>query len=141
MKQVSPLSAETESMLHEAIKGCPHQRVRQRAQAVLWSAMGYQRSDIADLSFVVADVVSHWLNHWESDGLSGLYDAPRHGRPPIYTATEALQLKEFLDESPQQLQQAQVKLTALTGKSSSLDTIKRLLKKTPTTAGSVAVAR
>lgn len=141
MKQVSPLSVETELMLHEAIKGCSHQRVRQRAQAVLWSAMGYQRSDIADLLFVVPDVVSHWLNHWESDGLSGLYDAPRHGRPPIYTADEGMHLKALLDESPQQLRQAGDKLMELTGKLSSLDTVKRLLKKTPTIAGSVAAAR
>lgn len=141
MKQVSPLSVEIEMMLHEAIKGCSHQRVRQRSQAVLWSAMGYQRSAIADLLFVVPDVVSHWLNHWESDGLSGLYDAPRHGRPSIYTAAEGMYLKTLLDESPQQLRQAGDKLTELTGKSSSLDTVKRLLKKTPTIAGSVAAAR
>jgi len=104
-------------------------------------AMGYQRRDIADLSFVTPDVVSNWLNHWESDGLSGLYDAPRHGRPPIYTKSDGVHLKAFLDESPQQLRQAQAQLTELTGKSSSLDTVKRLLKKTPTIVGNAVVAR
>ena len=141
MKYVYPLSPEAESMLHEAAKDCPHQRVRQRAQAILWSAMGYQRRDIADLSFVTPDVVSNWLNHWESDGLSGLYDAPRHGRPPIYTKRDGAHLKAFLDESPQQLRQAQAQLTELTGKSSSLDTVKRLLKKTPTIVGNAVVAQ
>jgi transposase len=139
MKYVSPLTPESESMLHDAIRGCPHQRVRQRAQAVLWSAMGYQRRDIADLSFVIPDVVSHWLNDWEREGLSGLYDAPRCGRPCIYTAIDAVHLKVFLDESPQQLQQAQAQLTEQTGKSSSLETIKRLLKKTLTIAGNAVV--
>ena len=98
MKYVSSLSSEIESMLHEAVSGCPHQRVRQRAQAILWSAMGYSRRDIADLSFVVPIVVSHWLDHWEKAGLSGLYDAPRSGRPPIYTAIDGVHLKAFLDE-------------------------------------------
>ncbi len=141
MKYVSSLSSEIESMLHEAVNGCPHQRVRQRAQAILWSAMGYSRRDIADLSFVVPIVVSHWLDHWEKAGLSGLYDAPRSGRPSIYTATDAVHLKAFLDESPQQLRQAQSQLIELTGKSSSLDTVKRLLKKTPIIAGNAVVAR
>ena len=141
MKYVSPLSSEIESMLHEAVSGCPHQRVRQRAQAILWSARGYSRRDIADLSFVVPIVISHWFNHWEKAGLSGLYDAPRRGRPSIYTATDAVHLKAFLDESPQQLRQAQSQLIELTGKSSSLDTVKRLLKKTPIIAGNAVVAR
>jgi transposase len=141
MKYVSPLSSDIESMLHEAVSGCPHQRVRQRAQAILWSAMGYSRRDIADLSFVVPIVVSHWLDHWEKAGLSGLYDAPRSGRPPIYTAIDGVHLKAFLDESPQQLRQAQAQLIEQTGKSSCLDTVKRLLKKTPIIAGNAVVAR
>jgi len=141
MKYVSPLSPEIESMLHEAVSGCPHQRVRQRAQAILWSARGYSRRDIADLSFVVPIVVSHWFDHWEKAGLSGLYDAPRSGRPPIYTAIDGVHLKAFLDESPQQLRQAQAQLIEQTGKSSSLDTVKRLLKKTPIIVGNAVVAR
>jgi transposase len=141
MKYVSPLSPEIESMLHEAVNGCPHQRVRQRAQAILWSARGYSRRDIADLSFVVPIVVSHWFDHWEKAGLSGLYDAPRSGRPPIYTAIDGAHLKAFLDDFPQQLRQAQAQLIEQTGKSSSLDTVKRLLKKTPIIAGNAVVAR
>ena len=141
MKYVSSLSSEIESMLHEAVSGCPHQRVRQRAQAILWSAMGYSRRDIAALPFVVPIVVSHWLDHWEKAGLSGLYDAPRSGRPPIYTAIDGVHLKAFLDESPQQLRQAQAQLIEQTGKSSSLDTVKRLLKKTPIIVGNAVVAR
>ena len=86
-------------------------------------------------------MVSHWLDHWEKAGLSGLYDAPRSGRPPIYTAIDGVHLKAFLDESPQQLRQAQAQLIEQTGKSSSLDTVKRLLKKTPIIVGNAVVAR
>ena len=93
--------------------------------------------------WVIKDVtlLTCHLNDWERCGLSGLYDAPRCGRPCIYTAIDAVHLKAFLDESPQQLRQAQSQLTELTGKSSSLETIKRLLKKTLTIAGNAVVAQ
>lgn len=131
MKRVSALSSVEEGNLHDAIKGCDIARVRQRAQAVLWSAMGYSRTEISKLLFVVPDVVTHWLDRWEANGLAGLYDAPRSGRPAIYTGGEAQQLRELVDATPQQLAQVQSKMVELTGKRASRDTLKRMLKKIP----------
>ena len=59
----------------------------------------------------------------------GLYDAVRIGRKPIYTEAEVYRLKSLVDEEPHQLKRAQAILEEETGKKSSLDTIKRNIKK------------
>lgn len=137
MKRVGELSQEEVDTLQEAIKHCEQSRVRQRAQAVLWSSMGYCRTEISRLLFVVPDVVSHWLDKWQEIGLAGLYDETRSGRPPVYSEADVQLLKTLVDESPQHLRQVQAKMAMLTGKTASVDTLKRLLKKHSTIGGNV----
>ncbi len=57
-------------------------RVRDRAHAVLLSHKGQKIEDIASIFDVNRDTVSDWFTRWESDGLSGLQDAPGRGRKP-----------------------------------------------------------
>lgn len=91
--------------------------------------MGYSRTEIGKLLFVIPDVVSTWLSRWTESGLAGLYDEPRSGRPPIYSEPEIQKLRELVDLAPQELKKAQAELAAITGKFASRDTLKRVLKK------------
>ncbi|MBL8259639.1 MAG: helix-turn-helix domain-containing protein [Candidatus Competibacteraceae bacterium] len=75
------------------------------------------------------DTISAWLDGWERDGLCGLYDGPRSGRPRIYTAGEEARLCGWLDEEPRQIQQAQARLEQATGKPASRQTAHRIVKK------------
>ena len=129
MKFVKPLTPVEEVTLKAAWHYGPTPRVRQRAQAVYWSHQGYGLSAIAKALEAHYTSVSGWLDRWETQGLRGLYDEPRSGRPTIYTESEAQHLRELIEQEPRQVKQAQAQLIRETGKSASRDTLKRLLKK------------
>ena len=57
-------------------------RVALRAQMVLLSARGYTVPQIAAIHDCGQDVVRLWLHRYEQEGVAGLDDAPRSGRPP-----------------------------------------------------------
>ena len=139
-KYVTPLTEEERATLRAAMAYGPSARVRQRAQAVYGSDQGFRIGSLAVLLDVDRDTVSAWLERWERDGLRGLYDAPRPGRPMIYTPEEQQQLREWVDAEPRQLKQAQARLAEASGKRASGATLKRILKKSTATATSAAGA-
>jgi transposase len=57
-------------------------RVALRAQMVLLSDRGYSAPQIARIHGCGRDVVRTWLHRYEAQGVAGLDDAPRGGRPP-----------------------------------------------------------
>jgi transposase len=57
-------------------------RVALRAQMVLLSDRGLSVPEIANIHDCGCDVVRNWLHRYERDGIAGLEDAPRSGRPP-----------------------------------------------------------
>ena len=81
MKFVSALSRpdhQALTRLHQ--QGATH-RQRQRAHAVLLSAKGCSLAQIAHLLDTTPATVSRWLGRWRSQGLPGLCDAAKTGRP------------------------------------------------------------
>ncbi len=56
--------------------------VRTRCQMVLLSARGRSAVEIAELTLFDQDTVLFWFDRYEADGLAGLEDRPRSGRPP-----------------------------------------------------------
>jgi transposase len=57
-------------------------RVALRAQMVLLSARGYSVPQIAAIHDCGPEVVRLWLHRYTEQGIAGLQDAPRSGRPP-----------------------------------------------------------
>ena len=57
-------------------------RVALRAHMVLLSGRGYSVSEIAKVHDCGLDVVRTWLHRYEEQGVEGLEDEPRSGRPP-----------------------------------------------------------
>jgi len=57
-------------------------RVALRAHMVLLSARGYSVPRIAAIHDCGEDVVRTWLHRYEVEGVAGLEDEPRSGRPP-----------------------------------------------------------
>src|SRR5947209_4442687 len=53
---------------------------------VLLSARGYGVPRIAAIHACGQDIVRLWLHHYEHQGVAGLDDAPRGGRPPADVA-------------------------------------------------------
>ncbi|MDS4027046.1 MAG: helix-turn-helix domain-containing protein [Candidatus Contendobacter sp.] len=122
MKRIRPLSEAECEALRAVWKDGLNSRVRQRAQAVYLAHRGYGRIALSLLFEVDVDTISAWLDGWERDGLCGLDDEPRSGRPRIYTPAEEGQLCQWLDEKPRQLKQAQAQLAQATGKPASWQT-------------------
>jgi transposase len=57
-------------------------RVSERARMVRLSAQGHSAPEIARLMECHPASVRHWLKAYQGQGIIGLYDAPRSGRPP-----------------------------------------------------------
>src|SRR6266705_5878906 len=63
-------------------------RDRLRARIVLAAAAGSNNAAIAAQMGVHVDTVRKWRRRFAAAGLAGLKDAPRSGRPPVFTAAD-----------------------------------------------------
>jgi len=59
-----------------------------RARIVLAAAAGQANAAIAGELAVHVDTVRKWRRRFAASGLAGLKDAPRSGRPPVFTAAD-----------------------------------------------------
>src|SRR5712691_4990631 len=66
-----------ERVSHQAVG-----RVALRAHMVLLSGRGYSVPQIAAIHNDGCDVVRQWLHRYEREGIAGLEDEPKSGRPP-----------------------------------------------------------
>ena len=103
MKFVTPLTEAEQITLLEAREQGPSAALRRRAQAVELNSRGYRLTAIAALLAVHRETVSGWLDLWETQGLRGLYDQPRGGRPPRFPLSEAEQVRLEVEQAPRQL--------------------------------------
>jgi transposase len=83
------LSAAEEAVLVARARSVRGQyRDRLRAQIVLASAAGVSNAAIAAQVGVCTDTARKWRCRFAAGRLAGLRDAPRSGRPPVFTATD-----------------------------------------------------
>ncbi len=129
MKQIAPLTEVEQTTLTEAYHHHPTFRVRQRAHALLLNHRGYSMARIRELFEVQHETVSRWVQRWEAEGLVGLLDQERSGRPPILDEKAVQILIDAVNENPHQLKHAHDHLQEKTGQVVSRDTVKRVLKK------------
>lgn len=62
--------------------------LRRRAHAIVLSHQGHTINQICNILSVTRETVSLWFDAWEAQGLEGLSDKPRTGRPSIYSDEE-----------------------------------------------------
>jgi len=129
MKQITPLSDAEQVTLQQAYQQHPTFRASQRAHALLLNHRGYSMARLSELFEVQHETVSRWCERWEKEGITGLFDQERSGRPTTLNEIEARQFIEQVDNNPHQMKIAHEQLQKETGKVVSRDTLKRLLKK------------
>jgi transposase len=78
----------------------PHAEVV-RARIVLLAAEGAANMDIAERVGVCVDVVSKWRKRFCQEGLSGLKDRPRSGRPRVFGSEVVAGIKALACEPPE----------------------------------------
>lgn len=89
---------------HEALKrGARREvgRVSERMHAVLLSSRGYEVGQIAAILEYDEATVRRWLERFEAEGLEGLQDRPRSGRPRSAGAAAQQTVRRVVEASPE----------------------------------------
>lgn len=69
-------------VLKERMLESENYREISRCRAMMLSHKGYTINDLADIFDVDRDTISSWFDNYESQGIKGLQDHARSGRPP-----------------------------------------------------------
>lgn len=81
-------------------KGKTEQRYATRAKIVLLSAEGERRDSVAKRLGVTPGIISKWRKRFREQGIDGLFDLPRSGKPPRYDAATEQRILDLLDNDP-----------------------------------------
>lgn len=128
MKFINPLSDEEQRTLTEAYRNHPSHRVRERAQALLLSSRSYPVVRLSEIFKVEHETASGWIDAWENEGIVGLFDRPRSGRPRTLTEEEQKMFLAEMENNPHQLKAVASKVMEQTNKVFSLDSLRSLLR-------------
>ena len=115
-------------MLQRIYKQSKHYQVRQRAHCLILSAQGYKISELMSIFKVSRNTVYNWFNSWDSSQLVGLYNQSGRGRKRIFNFRQGEQIKNWVKETPKNLEKVQAKIKQEWQKTVSKKTIKRVIK-------------
>lgn len=87
-RYIRQLSEPEQCSLQAMVKESAQHRERQRAQAILWSHQSQDMESILSLLKIDRDTLSSWFSRWENEGITGLKDKPRSGRPAASNEAE-----------------------------------------------------
>lgn len=84
--------------LREAYKRETDARVRERILMVLWLGEGESSYDVGRRLFCPHSKVLYWKERFEKDGIAGLRDKPRSGKPPRLSMESAERIRERIGD-------------------------------------------
>lgn len=92
---------ETElSTIEKAIQKSDSTRVIKRATALRMLHQGFSTAEVSEILSVSKPVIYQWFRRFRTEGLSGLENRPKSGRPPIADEAFLKVLEETLDQEP-----------------------------------------
>jgi transposase len=97
---VHKLTEQDLDRLKEFDKEVNDRRVHDRVRATLLSHRGYNVRKIAEVLDVNHRFISNWLDRYEREGVTGLLDRPRSGRPSRVTQRYLQCLAGAVEKSP-----------------------------------------
>ena len=100
---VRELTAQERSALRRLVRGGTDASAVRRAQMVLLSSRGKTASEVASLWGVTGQCVRKVINRFNREGLAGLPDRPRRGRPRKADDGYVTLLKEAVQADPHEL--------------------------------------
>lgn len=117
--------------LEHGYKNGSRHAFRKRCHLVLLKAEGRASNDVGAIVGLHQVSVNSWLTRYEREGIDGLKTKPGRGRKPVLDAEQDYdQIRAAVAEERQRLHQAKRLLEEELGKTFSLKTLKRFLKKT-----------
>ena len=75
-------------------------RVAKRLRAVVMNSDGHTSGELAEILQAPRSKVSEWLQRYQTDGIDGLLEGVRSGRPSELTEKQQQQLGDILDSGP-----------------------------------------
>jgi transposase len=75
-------------------------RVAKRLRAVVLNSEGHTSGELANILQAPRSKVSEWLQRYQTDGIDGLLEGCRSGRPSELTEKQQHQLGDILDSGP-----------------------------------------
>ncbi len=128
MRYIETLSEKDKEDLTSLFKYHNSHSVRRRAHTILLSAERFSVGQISHIYEIHRDTVIATFSKWEKEGISGLYDASKSGRPPTLSDDETDRAIALLKEDPRSIKKALASTKELTGKKISQSTLKRIAK-------------
>ena len=97
------LTTESLTIIEKAIKNHDDLRVRQRATIIRLLHLEHKPNEIAELLSIQPSKVYYWHKRWREEGLDGLEDRPRSGRPAAADDRYRQLLAQTIEQDPQEL--------------------------------------
>jgi len=97
------LTEEQAHIVDEAINHAPEPEVRQRAIAIKGLHLGHSAEAVAEMSGVQMVSVYNWHKRWLAEGIVGLKNRPKSGRPANTDQTYRDLLAEVIEQDPAEL--------------------------------------
>ena len=120
--------------LEERVRKCQTTRIRKRLKAIVLILEGnHSRWQIARRLKVDVQTLCDWVNRYNAEGLSGLYDRPRAGRPSKLTKSQQQVVNNWIVEGTPDgepdwtLESLQAKIKQKFGTELSLEGVRRIL--------------
>ena len=104
-------------------------REKYRAKCLLLSHKKYTVKELSDIFEVEKRTIRNWINKWENEGINGIYDKKGKGRNKIYSKEEEKIIISLIEKEPRDIKQVLIAINNELNKTSSKDTIKRILDK------------
>lgn len=96
----------SEQQLEEIEKAIRHEKrpeVRQRCTVIRLLHLGHKPAQIAKMQAVSIPTVYGWLKRWQQDGIEGLANRPKSGRPAKADDMYSQALERVLEQEPKEL--------------------------------------
>jgi transposase len=122
------------------LKQTKEARIFRRAQAVREVVNGQRLHTVSDALHLTSSALRTWVHRFANQGIQGLVDRPRPGRPPTVTCALAHHLERLVDQDPLQhgsshsqwsCQELATVLARQTGMQVSRESVREVLKKRP----------
>ena len=124
------LTSQQLAELDSALQGAPCSgRYFKRIQSIKLNAQGYALPTISQLLEVHYNSVYHWILRYENQGLAGLGDQPKSGRPRRLNETDQAVVEAWVKATPNQPKTVLAHIEQELDKTIHRNTLKRALKR------------
>ena len=128
MRYIKGLTKDTLKLLDRIIRCSKYYQVRNRAHCIKLSYEGYKISELSQIFQVSINTIYNWFNAWESESFIGLYNNPGRGRKKLFDFNQQQQIKNWVKETPKNIEKVQKKVEEEWGKKVSKKTVERVIK-------------